>query len=196
MASEAQTNANRENAQKSTGPTTEEGKARSSQNSLKHGAYVVEAQIAGVDPQTFIDREEQYFDFFQPKNPLELFHVKAMIAAENELDICTAVRPYTLKSVIFAKIEDSKNPIGDGIVEEAKHANALEKLGRRQNQAYGRWVRSAKELERLQAKPAQTVKPSAAPPPESQDRPEPAADPETPSYTTEFTASDPHPDSE
>ena len=194
MASEAQTNANRENAQKSTGPTTEEGKARSSQNSLKHGAYVVEAQIAGVDPQTFIDREKQYFDFFQPKNPLELFHVKAMIAAENEHDICVAIRPYTLKSVIFAKIEDSKNPIGDGIVEDAKHANALEKLGRRQNQAYSRWVRSAKQLERL--KPAQptnqqAAKPAAQPPYPDNDA---AAEPETASHTTEFAAPDPDSD--
>ena len=37
MATEAQVNANRENAQKSTGPKTEEGKAASAGNSLKHG---------------------------------------------------------------------------------------------------------------------------------------------------------------
>jgi len=193
MASEAQTNANRENAQKSTGPTTAEGRARSSQNSLKHGAYVIEAQIAGIDPQVFLDREKQYFDLFQPKNPLETFHVKAMIAAENEHDICVAIRPYTLKSVIFSKIEDSKNPIGDGVVEDAKRANALEKLGRRLNQAYGRWVRSANELRLLQRLRIQSSRPTAAPP-------EPASetdsDPETPSHATEFASQEPDPASD
>ena len=37
MATEAQINANRQNAQHSTGPRTEEGKARSSMNHLSHG---------------------------------------------------------------------------------------------------------------------------------------------------------------
>ncbi len=37
MASASQINANRENAKKSSGPTTEEGKQTSSRNALKHG---------------------------------------------------------------------------------------------------------------------------------------------------------------
>ena len=37
MASQAQIRANQENAQKSTGPSTEEGKRRSSMNAMTHG---------------------------------------------------------------------------------------------------------------------------------------------------------------
>ena len=48
MATEKQTAANRENAQKSTGPRTAEGKARSSQNALK----------TGIDAQSEIIRGE------------------------------------------------------------------------------------------------------------------------------------------
>ena len=39
MATEKQINANRQNAQKSTGPKTAEGKAAVSQNAVKHGLF-------------------------------------------------------------------------------------------------------------------------------------------------------------
>ena len=39
MATKAQTKANRQNAQKSTGPQTVEGKATVSQNAVKHGLF-------------------------------------------------------------------------------------------------------------------------------------------------------------
>jgi|GEM_PF-247666 len=51
MASVAQIQANRSNAQKSTGPRTAEGKERASQNALKHGLLAREAVIAGEDPE-------------------------------------------------------------------------------------------------------------------------------------------------
>ena len=45
MATEAQTNANRVNSQKSTGPRTAEGKAAVSQNAFKHGLFVDKAVV-------------------------------------------------------------------------------------------------------------------------------------------------------
>ncbi len=45
MATEAQTNANRTNSQKSTGPKTAEGKAAVSQNAFKHGLFVDKAVV-------------------------------------------------------------------------------------------------------------------------------------------------------
>ena len=47
MATEAQTKANRKNAQKSTGPKTIEGKKAVAKNALKHGLFTNEAVIAG-----------------------------------------------------------------------------------------------------------------------------------------------------
>jgi len=47
MSTEAQIHANRQNAQKSTGPKTAEGKAAVSQNAVKHGLIASEAVITG-----------------------------------------------------------------------------------------------------------------------------------------------------
>lgn len=53
MATEAQVNANRANAQKSTGPRTPEGKAVVSQNAVTHGFLARETVIQGEDPGEF-----------------------------------------------------------------------------------------------------------------------------------------------
>jgi hypothetical protein len=80
MASEKQFEANRANAQLSTGPTSEEGKARSSQNAVKHGFTA---------RQLVIDEgEEAYFQQFadgitkdlNPGNQLELGLVDQIIS--------------------------------------------------------------------------------------------------------------------
>jgi len=53
MATKAQLNANRCNAQKSTGPTTAEGKSRSSRNATQHGLLSATPNLPGEDPAAF-----------------------------------------------------------------------------------------------------------------------------------------------
>ncbi len=50
MSTQEQTNANRTNAQSSTGPKTTEGKATSSQNAVTHGFFAKNDVISGEDP--------------------------------------------------------------------------------------------------------------------------------------------------
>jgi len=50
MSTKAQIKANRQNAQKSTGPRTAEGKAAVSKNVVKHGLFDSEAVITGENP--------------------------------------------------------------------------------------------------------------------------------------------------
>jgi hypothetical protein len=49
MASDKQREANRQNALKSTGPTTSAGKARSSRNALHHGAFSTLPVVPGLE---------------------------------------------------------------------------------------------------------------------------------------------------
>ena len=71
MPTEAQRKANRQNAKKSTGPRTPEGKARSSQNALKHGLLARDAVMADEDPAEY-DRQLQILEEnLFPKNAIE-----------------------------------------------------------------------------------------------------------------------------
>ena len=47
MATQAQINANRQNAERSTGPRTDEGKAVVSQNAVKHGLFADATVVNG-----------------------------------------------------------------------------------------------------------------------------------------------------
>jgi len=73
MATEAQIRANRANAQKSRGPKTAEGKARSRLNALKHGlrAEVVNPVAPHEDPAELEARIQTWLDDYQPTSAVE-----------------------------------------------------------------------------------------------------------------------------
>ena len=71
MRTENQIRASRENAKKSTGPRTPEGKARSSKNALKHGLLSQDAVIPGEDPAEFDRHLTLYEDTYLPHNCIE-----------------------------------------------------------------------------------------------------------------------------
>ncbi len=62
---------NRANSQHSTGPTTSIGKARSAQNSFKHGLYSQDLIIQGEDPAEFDHLRATLRDEHQPANTTE-----------------------------------------------------------------------------------------------------------------------------
>jgi hypothetical protein len=74
MASERQIQANRRNAQKSTGPRTEQGKAISRLNALTHGlsARTVAPVLPHEDPRALDERTRRWISDWQPRNDMEL----------------------------------------------------------------------------------------------------------------------------
>jgi len=82
MASMYQVEANRANAQKSTGPRTPEGKTASSMNALKHGADAASAVIPGEDPADYERLAADYHSDLQPTTALERFQVDIMVRSD------------------------------------------------------------------------------------------------------------------
>lgn len=71
MASDAQINANRANAQRSTGPRTEQGKARSSQNAVTHGLNCSGFIVTEDRQQEFEDMRAELIEQHQPSTGAE-----------------------------------------------------------------------------------------------------------------------------
>src|SRR6266853_1700039 len=82
MPTQAQINANRLNAQKSTGPKSPEGKAASSLNALKSGIDAWSHIIPGEDPAELEALTAQFLLHFLPADPNQLSLVDTLISTE------------------------------------------------------------------------------------------------------------------
>ena len=88
MATAAQIEANRRNAQKSTGPKTERGKARAKFNAVTHGmtARTIMPILPQEDPKELEDKTQQAIAAMKPRNSLELDLVCRAVRLAGELD--------------------------------------------------------------------------------------------------------------
>ena len=82
MPSERQFEANRANAQKSTGPKTPEGKAAVRLNGLKHGLAAETILVPGEDPAKFQALLDDYIAEYQPATPTDEFLVRQLVMAD------------------------------------------------------------------------------------------------------------------
>ena len=88
MATAAQIEANRRNAQRNTGPKTDEGKDRVRRNAVKHGmtARTIMPVLPQEDPKELEDQTQQAIAAMKPRNPLELDLVCRAVRLSGELD--------------------------------------------------------------------------------------------------------------
>jgi len=130
--SEQQFAANRANAAKSTGPKTPEGKARSSQNAVKHGftgsAFAV---VRLEDLQEVANLKADIVDVYQPVNSQELVALERMALAQQsmfragrlEAGLFTTCMNDTLNSENHAFAPMSQEIAGNGDIQIARSQN-------------------------------------------------------------------------
>jgi hypothetical protein len=81
MSTQKQIEANRRNALKSTGPKSEEGKAKSSMNALRHGLTAAQAVLPHEDENDYEKFREGMLESYAPENPAELAIVEELVNA-------------------------------------------------------------------------------------------------------------------
>ena len=86
MATNSQIEANRRNAQKSTGPRTEEGKSRSRFNAVTHGMTATFDAVPGEDADTLRRRIDDWTADLNPRNQVERDLIERAARASWQLD--------------------------------------------------------------------------------------------------------------
>src|ERR1700719_1142617 len=85
MATLKQFEANRRNAQKSTGPKTSEGKSAVSMNALRHGLRARTVVLPGEDPTEFHQLCDDLQVEWHPQSRTEQFYVEQMAVSQWKL---------------------------------------------------------------------------------------------------------------
>ena len=96
MATEKQIQANRANAKRSTGPTTEKGKQASSQNALRHGLLSSCVVLKAESVPVFDALMNSLIEEFQPQSENELALLESMAVARWKL-----TRNWTLHTALL-----------------------------------------------------------------------------------------------
>src|SRR5882757_6094153 len=88
MATEKQIEANRRNAKHSKGPTSDDGKRKSSRNALKHGLTAKDLLLPHENPAEFQERLEHWQGFYGSDDPGQEALVRRAVVDSWRLDRC------------------------------------------------------------------------------------------------------------
>ncbi len=176
--SEAQLNANRANAQHSTGPTSEAGRKKISQNALKTGLTGAQVLLPTDDAARYEAHVRDYQNEFQPVGPEETHLLQSIIDTRWRLaripGLESALLDLARRNLVNEQPALADNP---PIVLEMQARIHLERdlrnLHLQENRLVRRREREMKELRELQAtrkaaKPAQATEKKAAAAPQAE----------------------------
>jgi hypothetical protein len=157
MASQKQLAANRRNAQKSTGPSSAEGKARSSMNALKTG---IDAKTQLIRGETTALQEliDEYHDRFRPTTPDQRLLVDTLIDCDWLLRRFRAI-----ETQIYERVLDIYDTTLARVFSE--HTDEFTRLQRRIDSTQRHYHNALNQLRRLQAEEAADDTPEPDPVP-------------------------------
>ena len=162
MTTKAQRRANKRNAQKSTGPKSDQGKQRCSQNALKHGLRSKHPVIPGEDPVEYQHKLDQLRADIRPVNSIEDSLVEQIADTSWRLKrlsrIEAAIGRYGIERSA-AKSDnagkDDEQILGNAFI--GYSLDNLTRLARYEAQLSRRYHRATKELTDLRKNSAQTL---------------------------------------
>jgi len=184
MATEQQIEANRANAQNSTGPRTEEGKARASMNALKSGIYAKSTVIRGENPDALDEIAVRFDQHWQPASPQERVQLDVLIrCAWRGCRYDRAESQFWNFTIDDFWKPDSVTPLGKAF---SQRAMVFQRLDRLIDTNERRFRQATAELERLQSerRAAEAEKAAEAPAAEATPLPELASAPQPPQSET------------
>src|ERR1035437_3280457 len=144
MASPEQIHANRLNAQRSTGPRTEEGKAASRFNALTYGIEARSLVIPGEDPTALEALALEYHQQFDPFGPLEDYLVQTIVQADWNRRRYTRVEAQIIQAQLANRDASPETPLN------AFTSAAAQQVFRRLAAEERSFFRALKELRRVQ----------------------------------------------
>jgi hypothetical protein len=191
--SEKQSAASRANGAKSKGPVSPEGRARSAQNSLRHGLSSAVVVLPHEDRAQFEQLRDTYMDDFQPANQSQHDLVETMAAARWRLNRLQEVEAKLFEKEMVLRDDDMEKELSNmNEVEKlawvfdhlANHSKSLAMLIRHEGNLNGTYGRAFKQLQELQSQPARPS-PRAAEKIQNEPEPAPAAPPKSPQTAPE-----------
>ncbi len=135
--SPAKAAANAANAQLSTGPRTEEGKAHSSQNAIKHGLTAQQVVVREEEKQKFDDLRDSMLADLTPQGAVELQTFNIVLHASWNLDRFRTLEANLMVNGLDPLLDDSSSKV-------------LDRLHRYHNQTLRNYHKALKELRALQ----------------------------------------------
>jgi hypothetical protein len=183
MATESQTNANRENAKASTGPQTAEGKAKSSRNNTKFGLFATTNCVQPEEQEDYENFCSALWTALAPADPIEEVTAAEFIRNAWRLRRC-AMAEGTLGEMV-ARFQASQNktrgtdhPAADPMIYPT-HLPAQTAIDRARTSAQNGLYRAKAALDKMQA-PRRKAEQQAAAALQVEPNPAPVTEPEKP----------------
>ncbi len=146
MPSSARTEANRKNAQKSTGPRTPQGKSTISQNARRHGLSGGFCILAHEDRAEFQQLLNEYRAQFKPKSSDEIFLLEQMAQARWTLARARRIEAHLLNALAGFELPGGDPDARIAAQLDEKSSSALSTVERYATTAERSYFRARREL--------------------------------------------------
>jgi len=150
MASPAQILANRENAQRSTGPKTQEGKQAAGRNAIRHGLTGTQIVMPGEDASAYEELRQGLRQSYRPSNEAEYILVDQIAANAWRL-----MRAQRVETAFFAKLtEGAKDPdaaLAEAFLEKPKELARMHRYVAAAQNAYYKAITQLSKLQKERA---------------------------------------------